>query len=492
VLVKSLNTRKKIGASGLLMILSLTLLTGFAVYWLHSQYTGEKAQLTIALTRELQGAQEVVVDSLLLSVFIEPVLSDSVTLTLRPGEMTQKKETKLKADIEIDSVPGGNMRIIEHIVTDTMETNGEFIWHNNDLLIRSFRLMMSKTDGNMVTDSVQVIAIRDPEMQQLLKEVFSEKLQESGYLFTTTWISDSADRPGNKFDRLVLAEGSSFSSGYVILKGTGIYLLVRTLPQLLFVVLLLGITGTAFMLMNRSMRKQFELNRIRKDLISNMTHELKTPVSTMKVALEALDFYGGRQDPKKTTEYLEIASEEVDRLDSLIVRMLDHVVLEEYSEEFELVPTDLSVMAHEVTRLYTVKAETSGGSISIEQNATQPVISAEPFYLQMAIMNVVDNSFKYAGAHPEIVIRLSDLPGMRLKLEINDNGPGIPAAYSGKVFDKFFRIPGGDVHDVKGHGLGLSLVAMVVRMHHGIVRQENLAEGGCSFIFEFSTIPGND
>jgi K+-sensing histidine kinase KdpD len=108
----------------------------------------------------------------------------------------------------------------------------------------------------------------------------------------------------------------------------------------------------------------------------------------------------------------------------------------------------------------------------------------DPLLIQGVISNLVDNSLKYGTENPEITVTLRE-EGNRVCLDVADNGPGIPEPYLGRVFDKFFRVPNGDRHNIKGYGLGLSFASVVMDQHHGDITVRNLKSGGCAFTLRF-------
>ena len=108
----------------------------------------------------------------------------------------------------------------------------------------------------------------------------------------------------------------------------------------------------------------------------------------------------------------------------------------------------------------------------------------DPLHFQGVLINLIDNSLKYGPENPEILIRLWQDNGSAY-IEVSDNGSGIPKEYIGRIFDKFFRVPTGDTHNIKGYGLGLSFAALVMKQHQGSISVKNLDQGGCSFTLRF-------
>jgi len=479
------------------MLVSIAALTGFSVYWLRSQYFEEKKLLAESLSTEFFKANEEVMDSILFSVYIKPVIADSFKLSFssedqKPGNTRLIVHSTSQKTILADSAgivwkkgskTADSLMTINGFSKDSIGEKGAVRLKTNDMLIRSFELIMSQSTEGNEGDSVKMVIIASPEMKENLTKIYSERLSKLGYPFRLNWQEDSSALASA--DRIFITADNKLLGNQVAISGISPFLLKKILPQIIFVLFLIGFTTTAFLLSFRTMKKELLLNLIRKDLISNMTHELKTPVATLKVALEALDRFDVRKEPEKSTEYIQLAEKEIGRLEQLIARLLDHVLLEEAGDGFIFATIDLSELVKECISLIEPRLPDTGIKPEFTNTSTGAMIRGESWYLQSAILNILDNSLKYAGPSPEIQILLGNSDERTLYLKINDNGPGIPSEFSEKIFEKFFRVPSGDVHNTRGHGMGLSLAASVMQLHKGSIRQENLKDGGCSIILEF-------
>jgi two-component system phosphate regulon sensor histidine kinase PhoR len=209
-----------------------------------------------------------------------------------------------------------------------------------------------------------------------------------------------------------------------------------------------------------------------------MTHELKTPVATISIALESLGRYNMRNEPEVMDEYLRLASSETERLTELINRVLDHSMLEENKQLLKPVLTDVNSLVSDVTRNMQQRFEKCG-SIEFKPSPEKINVLCDPLFLSGVIINLIDNSIKYCDKDPVIRILAGSDSGSAI-IEVTDNGPGIPAEYHNRIFEKFFRMPTGNVHNVKGYGLGLSFAYLVMKLHKGSISITNL-EPGCSF-----------
>jgi two-component system phosphate regulon sensor histidine kinase PhoR len=265
-------------------------------------------------------------------------------------------------------------------------------------------------------------------------------------------------------------------------------LLGLILPQMLFALILLGISTSALIIAYRSLGKQLILNKLRDDFIANISHELKTPVSTVKIALEALGNYNPENDPEVTREYLAMAQSETDRLEKLVERVLNHEALLGPLAKESLESCDMGVITQSIVNSMKIPILEKRAVVKVEEMASPILVEADKVYLEGMIMNLLDNSLKYSGSKPQIVIQISSGPSGST-LSVRDNGPGIPDEYNKLVFDKFFRVPSGDRHNVKGYGLGLSFASRVMKQLGGAISFKNLPGEGCEFTLHFPNKP---
>jgi len=257
------------------------------------------------------------------------------------------------------------------------------------------------------------------------------------------------------------------------------YLFGSITPQIIFGFVLVFITGLAFGLAFRSIRQNIILNNLRDEFISNITHELKTPVATLSVALESLGKYRMSTDPAVMDEYLKLASQETRRLGELIDRVLNHSVLEENNSMLTVTRVNINVLIAEITSIMNRMLDNSG-SVEFLPGEENIVIDGDPLFLKGVIISLIDNSIKYCDRKPEIKIFTGREKGFAV-IRVNDNGPGIPDGYRKKIFEKFFRVPTGNIHTVKGFGLGLSYVKMIVEEHNGYIDVESELYEGSKF-----------
>ncbi|MBC9931618.1 sensor histidine kinase [Chitinophaga qingshengii] len=257
------------------------------------------------------------------------------------------------------------------------------------------------------------------------------------------------------------------------------FILQKMLWTLISSVALLVLTVLCFVYMLRTILKQKKLSEVKNDFINNMTHELKTPIATVSAAVEALQNFNALNDHRKTQTYLDISKNELQRLSDLVEKVL-HIAAEE-KEDIDLFreDTDLNEVIDNILTNHQLKAAKML-QVRYDNKLTHPTVYVDKTHLANAINNLVDNAIKYSRDQVQLYISCSEENGV-LKIIVRDNGIGIPRSYQENIFDKFFRVPTGDLHNVKGFGLGLSYVKKIVDMHGGTIRVHSEPDKGTEF-----------
>jgi signal transduction histidine kinase len=266
---------------------------------------------------------------------------------------------------------------------------------------------------------------------------------------------------------------ATFQTPYRYLFGQLFWLLVASL------VLLILITGCLIYMM-RTILKQKRWSDIKNDFISNMTHELKTPIATVSAAIEALRHFQAMDDKTKTLSYLDISQQELKRLTDLVEKVLNISVEESEEMTLQKEAVNLVDLVEGIIVRHRIKTARDV-EIDFRHDLSDAVVQADRLHFTNAVNNLVDNAIKYSRGKAVIVITLTG-DEHRVLLSIRDNGVGIPPYYHELVFDKFFRVPTGDLHNVKGFGLGLSYVKKVIERHGGTIELKSEPSQGSEFI----------
>ncbi len=230
--------------------------------------------------------------------------------------------------------------------------------------------------------------------------------------------------------------------------------------------------------------RQKKLSEIKNDFINNMTHEFKTPISTISLACEALGDTTIEKNQKRIENYVKVIKDENKRLGLLVESVLQTAVLDKGQLKLKLKSLDIHETIEGVLNNSYVQIENKKAEIEIEFDATESIILADRVHLSNIIYNLIDNALKYGSENPIIKISTqSNNKGVFIK--VADNGIGISKEDQKRIFEKLYRVPTGNLHNVKGFGLGLSYVKAIVEKHGGNIFVESTLGEGSTFVCFF-------
>lgn len=257
--------------------------------------------------------------------------------------------------------------------------------------------------------------------------------------------------------------------------------LLKQMASIIFIsLILIIITLMLFIYVIRVIVWQRRLSEMKNDFINNMTHEIKTPISTISLACEALGDQQIKNNQLLSDNYLKVINDENTRLGGIAEKILQSAAIE--NDNFRLKREKLNV--HElidgVINNIGIQVEVKDGKIDCKFGAAKQIVNADKMHLTSAISNLLDNANKYTPKKPEITVTTDNYPD-GLRISICDNGVGISKENQKKIFDKLYRVPTGNVHDVKGFGLGLSYVKTIVEQHGGKITVESELKKGSKF-----------
>ncbi len=262
---------------------------------------------------------------------------------------------------------------------------------------------------------------------------------------------------------------------------TNMYVLKKMQMQIGGSLLVLLLVAGSFIVLYRNLLAQQRLAEIKNDFISNITHELKTPIATVGVAIEALRNFNAIQSPERTKEYLDISAAELQRLSLLVDKVLKLSMFEKQQIELNKEPFDLKELMHETLKIMKLQFDKQKATVIFTSTDHSFMLEADKLHITSVIYNLLDNALKYSKNNAQIRVNLDLVDQKSVVLTISDNGMGIASEYQAKIFDKFFRVPTGDKHNIKGYGLGLSYVAEVIKSHKGSISVDSEPEKGSTF-----------
>lgn len=452
-----------------LMMSSIALMLLLQTLWLVNSYDQARNDLHRRTTDLFRGTLVEMRDSIFMRSF-EKFSSDSINVapgqphamffsvnvdTIKKGERFRKRRAEFIINQGEDSLKN---KIIVRYTMDTVGRDSIVHYYKEALIKADIDLNFSIRVDNRMPFFSDV-----PDRPPLPPMIVEDELHTERGSLATDWTRFS---PAIQYA--------------AIFDNVRPFLYFKIGPQILFSVALTLITSAAFWMMYRSMRSQRKLMELKNDFISNITHELKTPVTTVSVALEALKNFKGLENPQTTKEYLDIAQAELTRLTLLTDKVLKSAAFDNRGVDFENEPVDLHKTVDQILHSMKLIFEKQKAHVTFEKHGNSFTIRGGSVHLTNVIYNLLDNALKYSSGQPQISIKLEE-DGNKVILKVADKGIGIPAEYKKKIFEKFFRVPTGDVHNIKGYGLGLSYVDSVVRSHKGLIEVSSKPGEGSVF-----------
>lgn len=396
---------------------------------------------------------------------------------LRVGQMTEMK----KYDTEVQAIMHNvrtdlykNTALSEKIATLNKDIDQRTIFNNDSLPFQTLKEIDTLLKTQLAARGISVdysFALTDKENALLLT-------------------SDNFDRSRFKFNRytarLGMAERICDCSILLHFHQKNLYsylfsqLAYLMIPSLLF--LLIIIAGFSFLIYN--LNRQKRLLTIKNDFINNLTHELKTPVFSISLLAKVFRENLKNGKTEKLEEYLGLLEKENLKLKGHIDKVLELASLENGKYNLQKERCDFHEIINEAISGFALKIDTQQGKLSKTFKAVSNQLTLDKTHFKNVIQNLLDNAIKYSNGKPEITISTSS-DRQKLSIAVSDKGIGIASEHQKHLFDKFYRITNGNLHHVKGFGLGLSYVKYIVEAHGGSISVNSKKNEGSTFVMEF-------
>ena len=456
-----------------LMAITIIGITVFQIYWLKNTYERERRTLEI---RTNMMFRETIYKLQASRLKIDRLIFDSAR-----GKISSANDSLHSTD-NGRFMPRQTMIGLINVLKEKAKSSSD----SKEIHALKRKLIIDKKDGGRIRKNrlmeflYDVDSLQDSVRLKDIETAFADRMEQQNMNvpFCIAKISRS-ERDEPSHNEVII--GFANPIGYKLDLGNSFpYLLKRLKAPILLSLFIVGFTIFSFVLLYKNMLKQKRLADIKNEFISNITHELKTPIATVSVAIEALRSFNANMDAQRNKEYLDISANELQRLNLLVDKVLKLSMFEKKEMELKYETLDMQDLIQEVTSSMRLQFEKNNAAVSISSEG-DTTLEGDRLHLVSVIFNLLDNALKYSYDNPRIKIATTGTAN-KLTLVISDDGIGIPDEYKQKVFEKFFRVPTGNLHNAKGYGLGLSYVAQVVEKHKGSIKAETAEGGGSKFV----------
>jgi len=465
------------------VLLSLILVFGWQLFWLHGLYNSMQDELKREITSCLESAE-------LLELFYRMDILENENKRKNYEQMISisgKSDDQGNITFEKEDrfVDRSNEKNDTTITKSTLKNIEEGFFTDN--FVRNINTGMHDAIDKEIPVNLQMLDSlfcvnlnkRNIHAKHYYTEIFDT---EQEHILNTTQI-EKTHAKGSPSPTLVYfynTEGNLCFRLYMeSLTGT---ILIRMGGILAGTLLIILILGFAFWYLIRTVLNQKTLEEIKDDFTNNMTHEFKTPNAVAYSATEALLNFDQVKDEEKRLKYLQICKDQLTRLSNLVEQILSMSM--EQRKSFSLNPEEIGIhsLVQELIEQHKLKTE-KAVRFTLTCTPDDLVVYADRTHLGNMLSNLIDNAIKYSGEEPEITILINKQDGY-LHFSIADNGAGIAADKQAHVFDKFYRVPRGNLHNVKGYGLGLFYVKTMTEKHGGTVSLKSTPGKGSTFIIQ--------
>lgn len=470
-----------------LIVLSLLVGTALQIVWLQ--------QLFLAQQKQLQDDIEHVV-----SRTAQTNMYYSIASTPEPGNLPQIKRIFLSPQWEQLRIAFENMKITDMNASMSISTNNDSTDVTLNLRLKDKYKKRTRRPVNtgLGMSKAELKESENRSLNEMKKKVisglrnigFTSKVYYHLYILNTNKMAESTVPKGllpaftsNRYTYNI----QNLHKYQLVLPAINSVVWYRMRYYLASSILMILLTCVAFYFILRLLRNQQLYADAKADFTSNMTHEFKTPIATVSVALESIKKYNLINDPQTLQNYLDISQHELHRLDLMVEKVLKISKGDDAEQPLNLELYDVQSGLQQVISSMQLQLLNSKASIKFKRSEEPCFVYGDPFHLTNIFYNLIDNAIKYAGKGLALEINCTGDTD-KVTLTFKDNGPGIAQIYQKNIFERFYRIPEkGDTHNTKGSGLGLHYVKQMVEKHSGTIKLKSELGLGSSFIITLPT-----
>jgi two-component system phosphate regulon sensor histidine kinase PhoR len=344
------------------------------------------------------------------------------------------------------------------------------------------------------------------ELYKMIQEAFvANKMEDIPFQFGLTTFNGNVRRQSDQFEQWLIDSANYYPKYYALIPPSGsaaenlstdeiLVIVVPSIkdivardlrPRIAISVIFTLVIFTAFFLTVRTMLRQKKLSEIKNDFINNMTHEFKTPIATISLAVDALKNEKVQSDPKKLLYFSGIIKEENQRMNRQVETILKSALMDRQEVQLNVKPLHVHKIITDVADNFILRLQEKQGSLETSLDAENDLIAGDEVHINNLVNNLLDNAVKYSKENVPPQIRLATSSNnKRLTIRLEDNGIGMTRETVKRIFEKFYRAHTGNIHNVKGFGLGLSYVKTVVDAHDGTIKVDSTLGKGSCFVIE--------
>jgi two-component system phosphate regulon sensor histidine kinase PhoR len=473
-----------------LYIISVVIVSTIAIqaYWNYKNYLSNKQQLISDVQMSLDKAVDDYYANLAQQttlaftfdstaqkdVFKENGFLDQISKTIDDS----KSQLEGLQKINVDSIEG--ITILRGFDADSLmnkkKDNRKGIKSINDSNNRlnfemlTSKVMISITNDTLNLNTIDSLITRDLSQKQMDID-FSLDYKDSK---NSSLLNKKQIIKYDKKEAITKNQLSAVSKSTFLPKGSTLHMYFKNITWLVFkrimagmvisFLIVLAVISCLFYLL-KIIKHQKQLSEVKNDLISNITHEFKTPIATIGVALESIQSFNAIDDKAKTKTYLEMSSTQLAKLNTMVEKLLETATLDSENLELNKDRYNISEVIIAVIEKHKMQNDKSI-TCDIDDNVFANV---DIFHFENAINNVIDNAFKYGGEHIQVALKGKS---SQIEIEISDDGTSLSKANKERIFEKFYRVPKGNTHDVKGFGIGLYYTKKIIEKHNGTITIE--------------------
>ena len=504
--------KKRIIVTLFFMVGITAILLTIAIFRLYTE--AEKVQRSIFVNEVLTAGETIVerIDATILNDTLDIAVADS-TLTGDTDLSDVVSELHTRKFV-LDTVTHQPIGVIKSVVF-VKENNSRVVENDTEYFSQSFRSLfpidkdpwspkntkdnparnLSFTDANLVQlDSATIALLSEQKLHDIIQSALLEENIYARFEFAlyNAFTTDFIILPQNVTPEQMLQSEYVFrlkynekvsSPHYIILyfpAERGIFL-QRMSTIVILILSLLTISFLISIVALISLYRQKKLSEVTNEFVNNMTHEFKTPISTISLACEALADPTLHSNSEMREAYVSIIRDENTRLKNMVNTILQTAQLKKGQVKMNVELFDMHELIHKVTDSISLQISSSMGTLNLALNADEHELFGDKSHLENVIINLVENGIKYSQNPPEILINTQS-NGKQFLLSVTDKGIGIPKKAIANIFENFYRIPKGNIHDVKGYGLGLGYVKKIVSLHKGKIEVQSEEGKGSTFI----------